>query len=55
MIWGVIVDVVTVSTVLWVITGIYIWARRPRKRLLGGLCLVAGSLLFAALALLMCG
>ena len=38
-----------------VITGIYIWARRPRRRLLGGLCLAAGSLLFAVLAILMCG
>ena len=54
LIWGIVVDAVTISTVLWVVTGIYIWARRPRKRLLGGLCLVAGSLLFAALAVLMC-
>ena len=54
LIWGIVVDAVTISTVLWVITGIYIWARRPRKRLLGGLCLVAGSLLFAVLAVLMC-
>ncbi|NQT35942.1 MAG: hypothetical protein HQ581_00545 [Planctomycetes bacterium] len=55
LIWGIVVDAVTICTVLWVITGIYIWARRPRKRLLGGLCLVAGSLLFAVLAILMCG
>ena len=44
----------TISTMLWMVTGIYIWARRPRKRFLGGLCLVAGSLLFTALAVLMC-
>jgi hypothetical protein len=50
-IWAMIVDVVTVSTVFWVISGVYIWARRPRKRLLGGGCLVAGCLLFAFLAL----
>ena len=55
LIWGIVVDAVTISTVLWVITGIYIWARRPRKRLAGGLCLIAGSLLFAVLAILMCG
>ncbi|MFH1919739.1 MAG: hypothetical protein ABIP48_07650 [Planctomycetota bacterium] len=54
LIWGIVVDAVTISTVLWVVTGIYLWARRPRKRLLGGLCLIAGSLLFAALAVLMC-
>ena len=48
--WALIVDVVTVSTVFWVISGVYIWARRPRKRLLGGICLVAGCLLFAFLA-----
>jgi hypothetical protein len=55
LIWGIIVDAVTISTVLWVITGIYIWARRRRKRLPGGLCLVAGGVLFAVLAILMCG
>jgi hypothetical protein len=54
LIWGVAVDAVTISTVLWVITGIYLWARRPRRRWLGGLCLMAGSALFAALATLMC-
>jgi hypothetical protein len=52
--WAIIVDVVTISTVTWVITGIYLWARRPRKRLLGGVCLVAGSLVFAGLAILLC-
>jgi len=49
-IWALIVDVVTISTVFWVISGVYIWARRPRKRLLGGICLAAGCLLFAFLA-----
>ena len=48
--WALIVDVVTISTVFWVISGVYIWARRPRKRLLGGICLAAGCLLFAFLA-----
>jgi len=50
-IWALILDTASVSTVFWVISGVYIWARRPRKRLLGGLCLGAGCLLFAVLAL----
>ncbi len=53
-IWAVVVDAVTISTVIWVISGIYLWARRPRKRLLGGLCLAAGSLLFVVLVILLC-
>ncbi len=52
--WAVIVDATTTSTVIWVISGIYLWARRPRKRLLGGLCLIAGTLLFFTLAVLLC-
>jgi hypothetical protein len=48
--WASIVDAVTISTVFWVISGVYIWARRPRKRLLGGVCLAGGCLLFAILA-----
>ena len=53
LMWGIVVDAVTTSTVLWVITGIYLWARRPRRRLLGGMCLVGGIVLFTALAILM--
>ena len=53
-VWAVIVDAVTISTVIWIISGVYLWARRPRKRLLGGLCMIAGSLLFAGLAILLC-
>jgi hypothetical protein len=53
-IWAVIVDAVTISTVIWVISGIYLWARRRRKRLLGGLCLGAGCLLFLVLVILLC-
>jgi len=52
--WAVIVDVTTTSTVTWVISGIYLWARKPRKRLMGGLCLIAGILLFITLAVLLC-
>lgn len=52
--WAATVDGVTGSTVLWVVSGIYLWARRSRRRLAGGLCLAAGCLLFAVLALLLC-
>ena len=51
--WAVIVDSVAISTILWVATGIYIWARRRQKRLAGGLCLATGCLLFAVLAVML--
>jgi hypothetical protein len=51
--WAIVVDAVTLSTVIWVFSGIYLWARRPR-RLLGAVCLAAGTLLFVGLALLLC-
>jgi uncharacterized iron-regulated membrane protein len=50
----VVVDAVTISTVIWVISGVYLWARRPRKRMLGGVCMTAGIALFAALVVLLC-
>ena len=52
--WALIVDATTTSTVIWVISGIYLWARRRRKRLLGGVCLIGGILLFVLLAILLC-
>jgi hypothetical protein len=52
--WALIVDATTTSTILWLISGIYLWARRPRRRLAGGLCLIAGTVLFAILAVLLC-
>lgn len=52
--WAIVVDAVTASTVLWIVSGIYLWARRPRKRLLGGLCLILGTLLFLGLAIVLC-
>jgi hypothetical protein len=52
--WAVLVDVVSISTVVWVVSGIYLWARRPRTRLAGGLCMSAGILLFIGLAILLC-
>lgn len=52
--WAVVVDAMAVSLWLWVVSGIYLWARRPRKRLLGGVCVIAGSLLFIGLTILLC-
>jgi hypothetical protein len=52
--WAMVVDATTASTVIWIISGVYLWARRPRGRWLGGLCLLAGTVLFAALAVLLC-
>ena len=54
MAWAVILDAVAVSTAIWVVSGIWLWARRPRKHLLGWMSMVAGSLLFAGLAILLC-
>ena len=53
-VWALSVDTVVVSTWFWVVSGVYIWARRPKKRLWGGSCLAGGSLLFAVLVLLLC-
>lgn len=54
VIWAVIVDAVSLSIGIWVVSGVYIWARRPRKRLPGGICLAAGGLLFLGLVILLC-
>lgn len=53
ILWAVMVDAVAISIAVWCLTGIYIWARRPR-RLLGGICVVAGSLLFIGLVMALC-
>jgi hypothetical protein len=52
--WAIVVDAVAVSLWLWVISGIYLWARRPNKRKLGTACLVVGCALFAALVTWLC-
>jgi len=52
--WAVIVDAVAVSVWLWVISGVYLWWRRSRRRLIGFLSLVAGVLSFAGLVVLFC-
>ena len=48
-IWAAVVDIVVVSILLWVVSGIYLWARMPKTRFSGGVCLLAGCVLFAAL------
>lgn len=53
-IWAVIVDIVTISTLIWVISGVYLWARKPRERRVGGICLAAGCVLFVTLIVLLC-
>ncbi len=53
ILWAIVVDAVAISIALWCLTGIYLWARRPR-RLLGGICVVAGSLLFMGLVMALC-
>lgn len=54
LLWAVIVDSVALSIVFWVASGVYIWARRPKKRLLGGIVLLGGNLLFIALVIAFC-
>lgn len=54
IIWAVLVDVVSICLWLWVLSGIYIWARRPKKRLWGGVCVLAGIVLFGVLVVAFC-
>lgn len=51
--WAVIVDLVALSLAFWVISGVYLWIRRP-KRLTGGIFFAAGTLLFVILVLALC-
>jgi hypothetical protein len=52
--WAVMVDSVALCLWFWIVSGIYIWARRPQNHLLGGVCVVAGSLLFGGIVALLC-
>lgn len=51
--WAVIVDLVGASILLWVTSGIYLWARQPRLRRWGGVAFGSGLVLFAILAWVM--
>ena len=44
----------TTSLCLWVVSGVYLALRRPRKRAVVSVCVLAGSVLFIALVVLMC-
>jgi hypothetical protein len=52
--WAALVDIVTISMWVWVLSGFYIWLRRPRRRLVGSLFAVGGSVLFIVLTILLC-
>lgn len=52
--WAIVVDFVVLSIVLWVLSGIYLWARMKRHRISGGACLAVGFGLFAVLVLFLC-
>lgn len=52
--WAVIVDAVGISMWIWALSGVYLWARKPSKRRLGGVCFLAGIVLFVVLTVLLC-
>lgn len=54
ILWAVVVDLVALSIAFWVVSGVYIWARRPTRRLLGGVVLAAGIALFITLVFALC-
>ena len=51
ILWGSIIDLLIVSSLLWIATGIYLWWKLKRFRLWGGLALAAGMLSFLLLVL----
>ncbi len=51
--WALIVDLVSVSILIWVVSGIYLWIRHPRNRKSGGVAFSAGILFFALLVVLL--
>lgn len=51
--WAFVVDIVCLSFIVWVISGLYLWWRFSRMRLLGGIALAAGFLSFAAFMILL--
>ena len=48
-IWGLIVDIVCVSFLIWIITGLYLWWKIPRTRNWGWVALGAGAVTFVGL------
>ncbi len=54
IVWGLLVDATAICLFLWVVSGVYLALRRPRRRAVMGACVVAGSVLFMVLVLLLC-
>jgi len=52
--WAVIVDLVSVSMWLWVVSGVYIWFRKRKQRISGNISLAAGCVLFCVLVVMLC-
>ena len=51
--WAFVVDAVVLSILLWVVSGVYLWARMPKVRVSGAICLGAGLALFVVLVLML--
>jgi len=49
--WGVIVDLVALSLLTWVLSGLYVWWKGRRRHLGGGIVLAAGLICFVVLVL----
>jgi hypothetical protein len=44
--WSVVVDIVSISMILWIATGLYMWWELPGQRRWGWVAIVAGTLSF---------
>lgn len=49
--WALAVDAFIVATVLWMVTGVWMWWQLARTRKIGAICLVSGCALFLLLLL----
>ena len=49
--WSVLVDIVCVSMILWIASGLYMWWELPGHRRWGWMAVVAGTLSFALFTL----
>ena len=54
ILWAIIVDSVCISLWLWVISGLYLWWKMPRLRVIGGICLGSALFVFAILVYMLC-
>ncbi|HCC59190.1 MAG TPA: hypothetical protein DEQ47_18405 [Solibacterales bacterium] len=51
ILWGTMIDLLIVSSLLWIATGIYLWWKLKRFRLWGGVALAGGVVSFLLLVL----